>query len=156
NYAVWGGLPNEIGCLLALAFFAVLFTPNTTWSHIIAGGLILGAIPLAHHHVMLTVALLLAVFALYLLARRWRGDHVAGRLLRNLTLMALFAVVLIAYYALPIVLRAGRLQDTEATFYREELGNGALLGSGVALEILAAAGALMLYLTPTWRERWLH
>jgi hypothetical protein len=63
NYAVWGGLPNEISCFLALAFFAVLFTPNATWRHIIAGGLILGAIALAHHHVMLTVALLLALFA---------------------------------------------------------------------------------------------
>jgi hypothetical protein len=156
NYAVWGGLPNEIGCFLALAFFAILFTPNTTWSHVIAGGLILGAIPLAHHHVMLTIALLLAVFALYLLMWRWRGDPDAGRLLRNLALMTLVAVVSIAYYALPIVLRAGRLQDTDATFYREELGNGALLGCGVALEILAVAGALMLYISPAWRERWLR
>jgi hypothetical protein len=155
NYAVWGGLPNEIGCFLALTFFAVLFTPNATWRHIIVGGLILGAIPLAHHHVMLTVALLLVVFTLYLLARRWRGDYDARWLLRNLVLMALVAVVSIAYYALPIALRAGRLQDTDATFYREELGDRALLGSGVALEILAVAGALIIYARPAWRERWL-
>ena len=154
NYAVWGGLPNEIGCFLALTFFAVLFTPNTTWRHVIAGGLILGAIPLAHHHVMLTVALLLAVFALYLLARRWRGDHDARWLLRNLALMALVAVVSIAYYALPIALRAGRLQDTDATFYYEALGDRAMLGSGETLEILAIAGALVLYMTPAWRARW--
>jgi hypothetical protein len=158
NYAVWGGLPNEIGCFLALAFFAVLFTPNATWRHIIAGGLILGAIPLAHHHVMLTVALLLVVFALYLLARRWRGEYAARWLLRNLVLMALVAVVSIAYYALPLVLRAGRLQDTDATFYREELGDSPLLllACGTALVILAVAGVLMLYLPPSWRARWLR
>jgi hypothetical protein len=155
NYAVWGGLPNEIGCFLALSFFAVLFTPNATWSHIIVGGLILGAIPLAHHHVMLTVALLLAVCALYLLARRRRGDHAARRILRNLRLMALVAAVSIAYYALPLVVRAGRVQDTDAAIYREELGDSALLGSGVALIILAGAGALTLHLPPAWRARWL-
>jgi hypothetical protein len=154
NYAVWGGLPNEIGCFLALSFFAVLFAPNATWSHIIVGGLMLGAIPLAHHHVMLTVALLLVVFALYLLARRWRWDHAARWLLRNLGLMAVVAAVSIAYYALPLVLRAGRVQDTDAATYREELGNGALLGSGVALEILAVAGVVLFYLSPAWRARW--
>lgn len=157
NYAVWGGLPNEIGCFLALTFFAILFTPNTTWRHIIVGGLILGAIPLAHHHVMLTVALLLVVFALYLLTQRWRGDRAARWLLRNLVLMALVAVVSIAYYALPLVLRAGRLQDTDATFYREELGDSPLLllACGIALAILAVAGALIIYLSPAWRARWL-
>src|SRR6185437_9883307 len=94
--------------------------------------------------------------ALYLLAWRWRGDHDARWLLRNLVLMALVAAVSIVYYALPIALRAGRLQDTDATFYREELGDRPWLGSGEALEALAVAGALMLYLSPVWRERWLH
>jgi hypothetical protein len=155
NYAVWGGLPNEIGCFLAVTFFAVLFSPNATWRQIIAGGLILGAIPLAHHHVMVTVALLLAVFALYLLARRRRGEHDERRLLRNLALMALVAAVSVAYYALPLALRAGRLQDTGAAIYREELGDSPLLGSGVALIILAIAGALALYAPPAWRARWL-
>jgi hypothetical protein len=156
NYALWGGLPNEIGCFLALTFFAVLFAPNATWRHIVAGGLILGAIPLAHHHVMLTVALLLAVVALYLLARRMLGDREAGWLLRNLALTALVAVASITYYALPIALRAGRLQDTDATFYYEALGDRAILGSGETLEILAVAGALMLYLPSSWRTRWLR
>jgi hypothetical protein len=154
NYAVWGGLPNEIGCFLALAFFAVLFTPNSSWRHSIAGGLILGALSLAHHHVMLTVALLLAVFTLYLLARRWRGDRDASWLLRNLWLMALVAVVSIAYYALPLVLRAGRLQDTDAAIYREDLGPTPLLGSGVVLISLAVAGAFVIYTPPAWRSRW--
>jgi hypothetical protein len=154
DYAAWGGLPNEIGFFLALTFFAVLFTPNATWRHFIAGGLILGAIPLAHHHVMLTVALLLGVFAAYLLVRLWRGDQEARGLLRNLALMALVAGASIAYYALPIALRVGQLQDTGATTYRENLG-GPLEKNGVALEILAVAGAVALYATPTWRRRWL-
>jgi hypothetical protein len=157
DYAMWGGLPNEIGCFLALAFFTVLFTPNTarntTWRHFVAGGLILGALPLAHHHVMLTVALLLAVYTLYLLARRWRGDPDVHWLLRNLWLMALVAAASVAYYALPIAFRAGRLQDTDAAIYRENLGATPLLGVGIVLIILAGAGALIIYAPPVWRPR---
>jgi hypothetical protein len=104
---------------------------------------------------MVTVALLVVAFALYLLARRWRGDHDTRWLLRNLVLIALVAMVSISYYALPLALRAGRLHDTDATFYHEELGDNPMLGSGEVLEILAVAGALMLYLSPAWRTRWL-
>ncbi len=69
DYGAWGGLPNAMGFFLLLVFLVVLFAPGAFWMRVVVGGALLGAIPLAHNHVMLTAAMLLGVYAVFLLAR---------------------------------------------------------------------------------------
>ncbi len=66
DYGAWGGLPNTLGCFLLLAFLLVFFARGAEWARVLVGGLLLGALPLAHHHVMLTAVLLLAGYGLFL------------------------------------------------------------------------------------------
>ena len=111
DYGAWGGLPNALGFALMLAFLLVFFARGAEWTRVLVGGVLLGAIPLAHHHVMLTAALLLAGYGLALglwaLARRGQPTgRLALRQLRRLGLVALVAFVTVSYYAVPYLARA--------------------------------------------------
>ena len=122
DYGRWGGLPNALGCFLLLAFLLVFFARGHEWTHVIIGGLLLGAIPLAHHHVMLTTALLLAGYGVCLgLLALFKAPpglgHVAARQLLRLTLIALVAFVSVSYYVVPYALRAGDVENSDVLRY---------------------------------------
>lgn len=142
NYGLWGGLPNALGCLLLLVFLTVLFAPGFEWWRVVIGGLLLGAIPLAHHHVMLTAFLLLAAYAGYL-AWRWlarQADRPATlRAAWRLALTGGVALVSVAYYLVPIVVRAREVQGTSVLRYYDY--EFSLVANGALLWVLALAGA---------------
>jgi hypothetical protein len=145
EYGAWGGLPNALGCFLLLAFLLVFFARGYEWMRVLVGGLLLGAIPLAHHHVMLTTALLLAGYGLSLsiwaLARRGgqRGRH-AVRQLRRLSLVALVAFVTVSYYAVPYLARARDLGNSDVLHYADHSAGLILDKNGWLLWILALVG----------------
>jgi len=172
DYGVWGGLPNALGFFLLLVFLVVLFAPGSFWMRVVVGGVLLGAIPLAHHHVMLTSVLLLGAYALVLgaqvaatvvavrrqqtvsadRANGWRAIRVAmrqtqaGRAFTRLALTSGVALVTVAYYAIPLALRAGQLGNTGALTYADHF-SGDLFGSnGKLLWGLAALGVALLAL----------
>jgi hypothetical protein len=167
DYGRWGGLPNALGCLLLLAFLLVFFARGHEWTHVIIGGLLLGAIPLAHHHVMLTTALLLAGYGvclglLALFRRRQALGHVAARQLLRLTLIALVAFVSVSYYIMPYALRAGDVENSDVLRYPDHFSGFIFDKNGWVLWALALVGAGMLvgagycryWMEKTSRSRW--
>ena len=145
DYGAWGGLPNALGFFLLLAFLLVFFARGAEWTRVLVGGLLLGALPLAHHHVMLTAALLLAGygFTLGVWALVKRGQS-AGRLamqqLRRLGLTALVAFVTVSYYAVRYLARAHDIGDSDVLRYADHFTGLVFDKNGWLLWIIALAG----------------
>jgi hypothetical protein len=145
DYGAWGGLPNALGCFLLLAFLLVFFARGAEWTRVLVGGLLLGALPLAHHHVTLTAALLLAGYGLALgvwaLAKRGQP---AGRLavhqLRRLGLTALVAFVTVSYYAVPYLARARDVGNSDVLRYADHFTGLISDKNGWLLWVVALAG----------------
>jgi hypothetical protein len=149
DYGRWGGLPNALGFLLLLAFLAVFFARGHSLTRVLVGGVLLGAIPLAHHHVMLTTALLLIGYGVYLGARALThrsqsGRNVARRHLRRLGLMALVASVTVSYYAVPYALHARDVQNSEVLRYPDHFTGLLFERNGWLLWALAGFGSVAL------------
>lgn len=151
EYYAWGGLPNALGCFMLLAFLGVLFAPGHERTRMLVGGLILGAIPLVHHHVMLTTILLLCAFGM-LLAVRWlmalRSSaprrRQTAQALRQLAMMSGVALASASYYLLPLALRASSLGATRATQYADHDPGNILDLNGRLLWLLGVIGISML------------
>ncbi len=149
DYGRWGGLPNALGCLLLLAFLAVFFARGHALTRVLVGGVLLGAIPLAHHHVMLTTALLLIGYGVYLgvraLIHRGRaGRNVARWQLWRLGLMALVASVTVSYYAVPYALHARDVQNSDVLRYPDHFAGLIFEKNGWLLWALAGLGLVAL------------
>lgn len=145
DYGRWGGLPNALGCFLLLAFLLVFFARGHVRTQVLIGGLLLGAIPLAHHHVMLTAALLLIGYAawlgiLALIRRHQPAGRGALRQLWRLGLMALVAFSTVSYYAVPYALRARDLQNSDVLRYADHFSGLIFDKNGWLLWGLALAG----------------
>lgn len=142
DYGGWGGLPNALGFFLVLVVLTVLFTPGFDWWRVIVGGVLLGAVPLAHHHVLLTTVLLLAAYTGYL-AWRWTTHKAARpvtlRAARRLAATGVVAVLSVAYYLVPFAARALEVPDTSVLRYTDH--DFSLAANGVLLWALALAGA---------------
>ncbi|HUY75346.1 MAG TPA: hypothetical protein VMV29_01145 [Ktedonobacterales bacterium] len=172
DYGRWGGLPNALGFFLLLVFLTMLFAPGALWMRVIIGGALLGAIPLAHHHVMLTTVALLGAYALYLATRlltqefTWRRQQAtqantvngwritftgalhtsAGRAFMRLALTSMVALLTVAYYAIPFALRASQLGDTSALTAVDDFSGDIFGSNGALLWGLAALGMGLLLL----------
>jgi hypothetical protein len=85
DYTRWGGLPNVLGFALLLVFLLIFFAPGFGTYRILAGGVVLGSIPLAHNHVALTAGLLPAAYAgfLALSSRSSTRSHSRGECLSD-------------------------------------------------------------------------
>lgn len=157
DYGRWGGLPNALGFFMLLAFLAVLFGAGFERTRVVIGGILLGAIPLAHNHVMLTTVLLLGVYGAYLLLRIVLTSQPDARQqllrsLRRLLLMAAVALVTVAYYVVPYALRAREIQDSSVLRYFDH-DPGIIFGdNGWLLWALALAGVVMLLAGRAWRR----
>lgn len=150
DYGWWGGLPNALGIFLLFAFLTVLFAPGFELTRVIVGGILLGAIPLAHHHVMLTTVLLLLPYAVYLvwrwLARRGgvAGRRATWRAIVRLALTGGVALLTVGYYVIPFAARARELPDTTILRYYDHFSGWLLAENGWVLWVLALAGAPLL------------
>jgi hypothetical protein len=153
----WGGLPNALGFFMLLAFLTVLFGVGFERVRVIVGGLLLGAIPLSHHHVMLTTVLLLGAYGAYLIARALRAREPEARrehlrMLRRLLLMGAVALVTVAYFVVPFALRARELQDSSVLRYFDHDPGVIFIDNGWLIWALALAGAGMLLVSRAWRN----
>src|SRR5271168_1568574 len=61
DYYRWGGLPNALAMTFLLAIIALMVAPRRTWKHVALAALFFAAICFAHHHVMITSGIILAV-----------------------------------------------------------------------------------------------
>lgn len=150
DYRTWGGLPNALGCFVLLVFLVVLCAPGYERMRIVVGAVILGTIPLVHHHVMLVALLILTAYTAYLVARwrlgrhdpAWRRQSV--RALRRLALTSGIAALIVSYYIVPIALRVGQLGNTTITRYADVKPEFFPADNGVLLWVLALAGAAIM------------
>jgi hypothetical protein len=118
---------------------------------------LLGAIPLAHNHVMLTTVLLLGVYGAYLLlrlvlARQPEARQELLRSIRRLLLIAAVALVTVAYYAVPYALRAREIQDSSVLRYFDHNPGIIFADNGWLLWVLVLAGVGMLLAGRAWRR----
>src|SRR5260221_3017491 len=161
QYPLWGGLPNELGLFMLLVFLVVLFAPAYDRTRILVGGLILGAIPLSHHHVMLTTVMLLSVYVTYLAVRwvRSPGRPALRRQLMHafirLSLMSVLAVVTVSYYVIPLALRAGSLGSTRVAQFLDDLAGLPFEKNGLLLWVLTGIGGAVL-IGAFQENRWSH
>jgi hypothetical protein len=157
DYTRWGGLPNAFGFALLLVFLLVLFAPGFAAYRIFVGGILLGSIVLAHNHVMLTAGLMLGAYAGFLVVRgqgigRHRresgqiGDIAARQAFWRLVLTSLVALAATGFYVIPLLLRAGQLQDTSVLRLIETVDGFPFAGNGWVLWGLALVGAGLLYI----------
>jgi hypothetical protein len=150
QYASWGGLPNALGMFMLLAALVVLFAPGLERSRVLVGGVLLGALPLTHHHVMLTATLLLAVYAGYVLLRwqRTLGDPTLRRqmanALRRLALCGGVALLTASYYVVPFALRVVVLGSTNVGQFLDNYSGVIFDKNGVLLWELAGIGVALL------------
>ncbi|HKW20367.1 MAG TPA: hypothetical protein VJO13_03265 [Ktedonobacterales bacterium] len=145
DYGAWGGLPNALGFVLVLAFLLVFFARGAEWTRVLVGGALLGAISLAHHHVMLTAALLLVGYGLALglwaLAKRGQsGGRLALRQLRRLGLTTLVALVTVSYFAVPYLARARDIGNSDVLRYADHFTGLIFDKNGWLLWVLALIG----------------
>ncbi|MGO8946954.1 MAG: hypothetical protein ACLQUY_04680 [Ktedonobacterales bacterium] len=156
DYTRWGGLPNALGFALLLVFLLIFFAPSFAAYRIIVGGIVLGSIPLAHNHVMLTAGLVLGTYAGFLIlcslgagrqgsADGQIGEVAARQTLQRLVLTSLVALAASGFYVVPLVLRAGELQDTSVLRLIETVEGFPFADNGWVLWGLALLGVLMLY-----------
>lgn len=149
DYGAWGGLPNALGCFLLFVLLTELFAPGFPRLRVVTGGLLLGGIPIAHHHVMLTTVLLLAAYGAVLVAQAffWGGSsgrRVARRQLTRLLVTGAVGLIVVADYAVPILLRAGQLGGTDVFRYFDHYDGLPFDKNGWALWILAVFGVVAL------------
>lgn len=149
DYGAWGGLPNALGCFLLFVFLTELFAPAFPWLRAVTGGLLLGAIPIAHHHVMLTTVMLLAAYGAVLVAQAFfwgaaPSKRVARRRLRRLLVTGAVGLVVVGDYAVPILLRAGQLGGTDVFRYFDHYDGLPFDKNGWALWIVSALGFVAL------------
>jgi hypothetical protein len=146
-YGRWGGLVDALGCFLLIAFLTVLFAPGREWVRVIVGGILLGAIPLVHHHVMLATVLLLVAYGATLVWRWLFGRDRSGarrsvsRALQRLILTGAVAIATVGYYVVPVAARAPELGGTSALTYGDHDPGLVLAANGWLLWALALAGA---------------
>jgi hypothetical protein len=156
DYTRWGGLPNALGFALFLIFLLILFAPGFAVYRIVVGGIVLGSIPLAHNHVMLTAGLILVAYAGFLILRdssitryiskiEQRGQASPRRVLRRLLLTSLIALAASGSYVVPLLLRVGQLQDTSVLRVVDKVDGSPFADNGWALWGLALLGAAMVY-----------
>lgn len=153
----WGGLPNALGFFMLLAFLTVLFGAGSERVRIIVGGILLGAIPLAHNHVMLTTVILLSVYGTYLLVRVLLARAAEARreplaALRRLLLMAAIALVTVSYFVIPLALRAREIQDSSVLRYFDHDPEVIFADNGWLIWLLALVGVGMLLAGRAWRQ----
>ena len=166
DYTRWGGLPNALGLALFLVFLLIFFAPGFAFYRIVVGGIVLGSIPLAHNHVMLTAGLILGAYAGFLILRdnsvirhisksekfgqgspRWE--------FRRLLLTSLIALAASGFYVVPLLLRVGQLQDTSVLNLVETVGSLPFADNGWVLWGLALLGAALMYV-PIFDYRQAH
>jgi hypothetical protein len=163
DYTRWGGLPNAFGFALLLVFFVILFAPGFAAYRIIIGGMVLGSIVLMHNHVFLTAGLMLSAYAGYLVLRargigggkgksRQISEVAARRGFWRLVLTSLVALVATGFYVIPLLLRAGQLQDTGVLRLIETVNGLPFAYNGWVLWCMAILGVGLLYV-PFWGNR---
>ncbi len=158
DYPRWGGLPNALGYFILLTFLTVFFGSGFERIRVVVGGILLGAIPLAHHHVMLTTIILLGAYGAVLITRAWRARDAdvrreALQSLRCLLLMAAVALVTVAYYAVPLALRAREIQDSSVLRYFDHDPGIIFTDNGWLLWALTLGGVGMLIVQRGWRHK---
>ena len=166
DYTRWGGLPNALGFALFLVFLLIFFAPGFTFYRIVVGGIVLGSIPLAHNHVMLTAGLILGAYAGFLILRdnsvirhisksKKFSQGSPRRELRRLLLTSLIALAASGFYVVPLLLRVGQLQDTSVLTLVETVSRLPFAENGWVLWGLALLGAALVYV-PIFGYRQAH
>jgi hypothetical protein len=113
DYYRWGGLPNALAMTFLLAIIALVAAPARTWRHVGLVALFFAAICLAHHHVMITSGIILAVLSIYFFFSNQKDAAVA------ILIGVSGGVLLGSFYLLPYLLKAASLGSTDVFRFNE-------------------------------------
>ncbi len=140
DYLLWGGLPNELGMLIGLEILGLVIRNGERKRTTALIGLLFAAVCITHHHVMVTLGLILIVQMLIFLAIRDPER-------RYLTIFFGLALAGIAasLFLVPYVLKAVSLSDTRV-FHIHDVFEPMTMG--LVLVPFAIAGAALDY----WRK----
>jgi hypothetical protein len=143
DYYRTGGLPNALAMTFLLAIIALLATPALTPKHVSLIALFFAAICLAHHHVMITSGIVLAVLFVYFSFSNQKRAAVA------ILIGVAGAMLLGAFYLVPYLLKAASLGNTDVFRFQESFTPRSLFRDlGPAYVLFSAAGLLL-----AWRAR---
>jgi hypothetical protein len=137
DYLRWGGLPNQLGMLMGLAILSLLIRTGEQKKSIALIGLLFASICLTHHHVMVTMGIILIVQMLIFLAIR-DPERRYQTIFFGLCLAAAAA----AFYLVPYALKAASLSDTRVFHLQDQLDFTTM---GLVLVPFALAGAALDY-----------
>ena len=143
DYYRTGGLPNALAMTFLLAIIALLATPARTWKQVGLLSVFFAAICLAHHHVMVTSGIVLAVLFVYFLVSNQKRAAV------EIPIGVSGGVLLAAFYLLPYLLKATSLGSTDVFRFQEPLSARSLFRDLGPVFVLFSTAGLVL----GWRAR---
>jgi hypothetical protein len=137
DYLAWGGLPNQLGMLMGLGILSLVIRNGEQKKRIILIALLFAAICLTHHHVMVTMGIILIVQMLIFLAIR-DPDRRYLTIFYALGLSAGAA----AFFLIPYAMKAVSVSDTRVFHFHDPLD---LMRMGLVLVPFALVGAALDY-----------
>jgi hypothetical protein len=139
GYALWGGMPNELGMLFFIAMFSIWLEVSgrgKSAGSVLAMGLLYGGVILVHHHVMVSSAIVLVVCLIWSMARGPAGAW------KVLLLALIVAALLDGYFLVSFAGRAASIASTHI-FRDDELPINPLAIPGDRLGYLYTLAALV-------------
>jgi hypothetical protein len=139
DYLRWGGLPNQLAMIFAIAIVSLIVRCSEGKHSAILIGVFFAAICLTHHHVMIACGAMLAALFLYFWitkdSRRW-------------TILQSFAIsfVIAVFFLVPYAAKALNLKHTDVLrFYEPPIGLHTLADSGPVALVIGIVGAILAF-----------
>ncbi len=108
DYLRWGGLPNQLGMLLALGIFGLLIRQGEERKRAALMAVLFASVCLIHHHVMLTTGIILIALSGFF----WVANDPEKRYRTTFAALAGGSVA-VSFYLIPYALKASSLPKTE-------------------------------------------
>jgi hypothetical protein len=114
DYLRWGGLPNQLGMLLGLGIFSLVMRVDERRKRTMLMAMLFAAVCLTHHHVMLTMGLVLTA----LMGFFWATADPEKRY-RTIFLALVMGSVAAAFFLIPYTLKAPSLSQTKVLHMKD-------------------------------------
>lgn len=139
DYLRWGGLPNALAICFLLGLLDLLIEGDPKKIVIICGGMLLGALVLAHHHVSIVAAVMMTAIGAWC----WMRDRARFRLVLAITMIGL---ALASGTVTRMCQRAGTIGRTGIMTYQEQLAlpHQLPMRLGVLFSVAAAVGIALI------------
>lgn len=133
DYYRWGGLPNQLGMTFLLGALQLLAAAPSRYGQISMAALFLAAIPLTHHHVMISAGVIGALYVLGLIYEKRRRE------VRSSFVVGLCAAVLASPFLWSYLARAHTVGQTNIMAFSEDISDPMLIPDRLGYAFFALA-----------------